>query len=152
MSNPDDLPEAINSREAYTLLTEAPETVFLLDVRTVAEYELVGHPEIPGGAYNIPLVFYPDYQPNEKFVSEVEEAFDKERVKKLVVICKSGVRAKTAATLLSRAGFKETLFISDSFEGEADSNGLRSVNGWKNEGLPYTYALDARFVYRKRQR
>ncbi len=145
------LPEAIKSREAYELLIEDPKKFFLLDVRTVPEYELVGHPDIPGGAYNIPLVFYPDYRANENFVSEVEERFDKETAR-LVIICRSGVRAETAAALLTQAGFKEVLYVTDSFEGESDRSGLRTVNGWKNEGLPYTYYLDERYVYGKRQR
>ncbi len=151
MSNIKKLPEGIKSRAAYELLIENPEKVFLLDVRTVPEYELVGHPEIPGGAHNIPLVFYPDYRANKNFVSEVEERFDKETVR-LAVICRSGVRAETAAAILTKAGFKDAVFITDSFEGETDRSGLRTVNGWKNEGLPYTYYLDERYVYRPRKR
>ena len=144
------LPKAIKSREAYELLIKDPENCFLLDVRTAPEYEQIGHPDVPGGAHNIPLFFHPDFRENENFVSEVEERVGKET--SILVICKSGVRAKNAALLLTGAGFKKLYFITDSFEGEADSNGLRTINGWKNEGLPYTHNPDERYVYKRRQR
>jgi hypothetical protein len=45
--------KSISSDEAFEMVSR-PET-FLIDVRSVAEYVFVGHPEM---AYNIPLMFW----------------------------------------------------------------------------------------------
>jgi rhodanese-related sulfurtransferase len=75
----------------------------------------------------------------------------------LILICRSGKRAKDAARLLLNAGgagstrgtdFKTVYYMTDSFEGPKDARGLRTVSGWKVNGLPYTYELRDDLVYR----
>ena len=85
----------------------SPGDTFIIDVRTRAEYEFVGHPDLPNGVPNIPLVFYDQWRQNENFVADVEERFSKET--NLLIICRSGHRAETAAWLLLKAGFKPIL-------------------------------------------
>ncbi|MBE9531764.1 MAG: hypothetical protein IME98_03050 [Proteobacteria bacterium] len=144
--DPANAPKAIDSKEAYRLVIASPADTFIIDVRTHAEYELVGHPDMPNGVPNIPLVFYEDWRPNENFVSDVEERFTKDHT--LLIICRSGHRAETAAWQLLKEGFTKLFFITDSFEGTIDKNGCFTVDGWKNIGLPYTYQLDNGLIYK----
>jgi rhodanese-related sulfurtransferase len=143
---PSKAPRAIDSLEAYKLVMASPGDTFIIDVRTRAEYEFVGHPDLPNGVPNIPLVFYDEWRPNENFVADVEERFTKEA--NLLIICRSGHRAETAAWLLVKEGFTSLSFITDSFEGTLDKEGHRTVDGWINNGLPYTYYLDNGLIYK----
>ena len=65
------------------------------------------------------------------------------------MLCRSGKRAEKAGKLLLDAGFKEVLYMADSFEGAKDEMGHRTVNDWKVNGLPYTYRLDEKLIYRE---
>jgi len=98
----------------------------ILDVRTVPEYQQVGH--IPG----TPLVVWPrdgvqeDYQ---AFVDEVAERF--EPGEPLLLLCRSGVRSHHAAHLLTQAGFTRAYNILEGFEGGQPGQ------GWRAAGLPW---------------
>lgn len=138
-------PQGVDSRAAYEMVLKDLDNTFVVDVRTRAEYEFVGHPDLPNGAPNIPIRFYPGWKANERFVDDVAARFNKDQI--LITMCRSGVRAKKAAQLLREAGFKKVYYMTDSFEGAKDAKGHRTVNGWKVNGLPYTYDLDARLVY-----
>ena len=141
-------PQAIGSRQSYQMVMENLSGTFILDVRTMAEYEFVGHPDLPNGVPNIPLKFYPSWEMNQDFVKNVEGRFKKEDV--IIAMCRSGKRAKIAAELLSKAGFGKVYYMTDSFEGKKDGNGLRTVNGWKINQLPYTYKGDQNLIYKRR--
>lgn len=143
---PSNAPKAIDSSEAYRSVQASPANTFIIDVRTKAEYEFVGHPDLPGGVPNIPLVFYDGWRPNENFVADVEERYSKDD--SLLIICRSGHRAETAAWMLVKEGFTSLCFITDSFEGALDKDGHRLIDGWKNNGLPYTYYLDDGLIYK----
>jgi len=136
----------IDSKESYKMVVESPKDTFIVDVRTKAEYEFVGHPDLSNGVRNIPLKFYPGWDTNTNFVKDVEERYSKDTT--LRMLCRSGKRAKKAADMLLDAGFKKVLYMADSFEGSKDGNGHRTVNGWKVNGLPYTYKLDQKLRYR----
>lgn len=135
----------ISSEEAFDLLKE-PNT-YLVDVRSVAEYVFVGHPAM---AYNIPLTFWDeeiqDFVPNDTFLKDLQSRFQTEN--QLIFICRSGGRSLRAAKMAQNAGFKKVFNIMLGFEGVADANGYRVVNGWKNN-LPYTYELNDTLIYRK---
>ena len=50
-------------------------------------------------------------------------------------------------------GFTEVYNMIESFEGSSDpATGLRTVNGWRNRGLPYTYRMDPGLMYRPKNR
>jgi rhodanese-related sulfurtransferase len=141
----------IEATKAYEMVTANPGNTFILDVRTRAEYEFVGHPDVPGGAANIPLIFYSaspgePWKRNNNFVSDVLKRYEKSLA--IIIICRSGPRAKAAARLLTEAGFGSVYYMTDSFEGPKDENGHRTIGGWKTNGLPYTYRLDKGLVYK----
>ena len=137
---------AIESRESYEMVVKSPTNTFIIDVRTRAEYQFVGHPDLPNGAANIPLKFYPSWETNIDFVKDVEARYKKGDI--LITICRSGTRAEAAAKLLLDAGFKNVFYMTDSFEGSKDEKGHRTVDGWKVNGLPYTYELKDDLIYK----
>jgi len=115
--------------------------VYIVDVRTEAEFAFVGHPV---GAVNVPLLrFDPKtygMAPNPKFLDEIRARFSPEDT--LLTICRSGSRSSKAAKLLAEAGYRKSFNVLEGVEGDTDADGHRTVNGWKVRGLPYEYAVD----------
>ncbi len=139
-------PKGVGSRESFEMVMKSPTDTFIIDVRTRAEYEFVGHPDTANGVANIPYKFYPSWELNIDFVPKVAERYKPDDT--LIIICRSGKRAKDAARLLLDKGFKTVYYMTDSFEGPKDAQGLRTVSGWKVNGLPYTYELRDDLVYK----
>ncbi len=135
----------ISSTQALRMLGQ-PDT-YLVDVRTVAEYVYVGHPDM---AHNIPLVFWDERNlqtvANESFLEDFRARFKAGDT--LILICRSGIRSPHALRMLVREEFKNVFNIKEGFEGKKNKDGHRTVNGWKNEGLPYTYQLDPALLHR----
>ena len=140
--------------EAFAAWEAAPEEVTILDVRSPEEFILVGHPEM---AWNVPLLLQTlewdeekgrfAMEPNPYFVAEVKEiASPADRT--VYVICRSGGRSAMAVDKLAEAGFTNAFSVIDGMEGdkvkdESSSDfGHRTINGWKNSGLPWTYSID----------
>lgn len=119
----------------------------LIDVRTIAEYVYVGHPE---DAYSLPLLFWDErgqaQVPNRDFLRDLVSRFNKEDT--LLFICRSSNRSRPAARMAVGAGFQKVFNVMEGFEGKKDEKGYRTVDGWKNRGLPNTYALKEEHVYR----
>ena len=117
-------PKRILSIEAYDMLNTVPDT-YLIDVRTRAEYQFVGH---PFDAYLFPYMFFgtdlvkeDDAQSyrlgpvNESFVEEIGKAFKK--TDNLLILGRDGTRSRLAAKALVEAGFKNVFDVKDGFEG-----------------------------------
>jgi len=169
-------PKKILSIEAYDMLQTVPNT-FLIDVRTRAEYQFVGH---PFKAYLFPYRFFtshfaqgegkPGYQPgskNKAFVEQIAKVFKK--TDNLLILCRDGERSALAAKDLINAGFKNVFDVTDGFEGPEfptfeDSNRHKFYRqlakrnhvsgfehrrhyGWQYWGLPWTYEMDPKFIY-----
>lgn len=166
----------ILSIEAYDMLNTVPDT-YLIDVRTRAEYQFVGHPI---NAYLFPYQFlttnfgkdgdaqgYLMTSKNKAFVEEISKVFKKGD--NLLIIGRDGVRSAKAAKALIEAGFQRVFDVEDGFEGPEfptfeDSNRhkfyrqlakrnkiqgylLRRHYGWQWWGLPWTYEIDPKYVY-----
>jgi rhodanese-related sulfurtransferase len=91
---------------------------------------------------------------NPDFVPAVRERLEKKGLDqnaKVIVMCRSGDRSAASANLLAEAGFTNVYSIVEGFEGdmakEGPTAGTRSVNGWKNAGLPWSYKLDREKMY-----
>ena len=134
------------SPESAIEMVRQPDT-YLVDVRTIAEYVFVGHPEM---AYNIPLTFWDERSiqnvANETFIEDIKALFKPGDT--LILICRSGNRILYALRMLRQEGFQKLFNVREGFEGRKDSQGLRNLNGWKNAGLPYTYQLDPDLMYK----
>ncbi len=169
-------PKEILSIEAYDMLNTVPDT-YLIDVRTRAEYQFVGHPLT---AYLYPYMFfsprfvkqgdshgYDASTKNKAFVSEIAKVFKK--TDNLLLLSRDGTRSALAAKDLLAAGFKNVFNVTDGFEGApfpafedsnrhkfyrqlAKRNKIYGYNhrrhyGWQYWGLPWTYEMNPKFIY-----
>ena len=166
----------ILSVEAFDMLNTVPDS-YLIDVRTRAEYQFVGH---PFKAYLFPyfsftMAFAKEnghyaYQlspKNKAFVEQVAKVFKK--TDNLLVISRDGTRSALAAKDLVDEGFKNVFDVVDGFEGPQfpafkDDNrhkyyrqlakrnkiygyGHRRHYGWQWWELPWTYEIDPKYIY-----
>lgn len=169
-------PKKILCLEAYDMLNTVPDT-YIIDVRTRAEYQLVGHP-ING--YLFPYMFmgnklrkkdekhgYGINIKNKAFTEEIGKVFKK--TDNLLIISRDGRRSALAVKELMDAGFKKTYDVENGFEGPefpffkdsnkqkfyrqlAKRNKIHGFNhrrhyGWQWWGLPWTYEIDPKFIY-----
>ena len=150
----------VTPAEAYEMVKKDPQHVFLVDCRTRAEYQYVGHPE---GAYNIPLRFLTNKVGKKGYTEEDNPNFGKDLLARfdpktdtLIILCRSGNRSCTACNEAIRAGFAEdkVFNLMGGFEGGKNKNtnsiyyGKRWDGGWKLEGLPWTYSMESNLLYK----
>lgn len=128
----------LSPKEAWELLRSDAQAM-LVDVRTPAEWNYVGVPDLAGIGKKpvlVPWIDFPSMQPNERFVDEVSRALTPGAP--VVFLCRSGVRSKAAAAALTAAGFGPCYNIMAGFEGDPDPSRHRGTqSGWKVDGLPW---------------
>jgi rhodanese-related sulfurtransferase len=164
------------SIEAFDMLNTVPDT-YLIDVRTRAEYQFVGHPY---KAYLFPYTFFTStfvqgeedsgYQlsgKNKAFMEEISKVFKK--TDNLLIMGRDGTRSALAVKDLLEAGFKNVFDVVDGFEGPTfptfeDANRHKFYRqlakrnkvfgfehrrhyGWQWWGLPWTYEIDPKYIY-----
>lgn len=129
----------VSPRAAWQSLSSDPEAM-LVDVRTDAEWNFVGVPDLsPVGkqAALIPWQVYPGMQVNGAFVEHLRRA-GATPTSKLYFLCRSGARSLAAGQAAQAAGFPQSFNVADGFEGPVDGEGHRgTVAGWKADGLPW---------------
>lgn len=125
----------VTSLQAWELLSSELKSV-LVDVRTAAEMNFVGVPDLAKGKYFAsPLYELPDMQMVPEFIHQLKK-IDMES--KIFFLCRSGGRSRDAAIIATQAGFKECYNVVDGFEGPVGPNGHRgTVSGWKAVSLPW---------------
>lgn len=104
----------------------------LVDVRTDAEREWVGY--VPGA---VPVAWkqWPGMALNPRFEDEIRAAAAGGR--KLVLLCRSGVRSVAAARRATELGL-QAYNILEGFEGDPDDQAHRGKRGgWRLRGLPW---------------
>jgi len=132
--------------------------VLFLDLRTPEELLFVGVPDGIDGSVPFGIMYYDKWDekkstyirnPNPDFLSQFElRAMDKgsEKSDPILLICRSGDRSALGADFLARHGYTNVWSVVDGFEGDfakdGPNKGKRTVNGWKNSGLPWSYKLD----------
>ena len=116
----------------------------LIDVRTKAELNFVGMPDLSTAnkyVHNVEWQHYPSMELNHNFDLELEnilKEIDFNSDDTLFFICRSGARSSNAAKLMTGAGWDNSYNISYGFEGDPDPSHKRGqLNGWKYEGLPW---------------
>lgn len=159
------LGQYFSAQEAANFVTKAGANALFLDIRTPAEAAFVGMPTMVDA--NVPYMVEPDFpawdeakatlklEKNSDFVSEVRRRMNAKGLgpaSTIVLICRSGDRSAAAANLLAEAGLKNVYSVVDGFEGDLAKDGpkagQRVVNGWKNAGLPWSYSLDKKKMYK----
>jgi len=147
----------ITSVEAFEKWRLDPQ-IRILDCRTPEEYVFVGHASM---ALNIPKQFMtyeysaddkePVMRDNPDFMREVTAKLKPSDT--IYVMCRSGGRSAKTVNMLAAVGYTKVYNIVDGFEGDKIKdegsyfNGKRMRNGWKNSGVPWTYALDPDLMY-----
>ena len=138
-----DIP-SVGPQEALAMLNNP--SSYLVDVRSVAEYTLVGHPV---SAFNVPFEFWSEsrstFEPNTGFIDDLKSRFKLDDT--LIFICRGGGRSLRAAEAALTAGFRKCVNVKEGFEGEMDDSGKRTIRGWKNLGLPWTQKIDSKLAY-----
>ena len=145
----------ISPIDAYNM-TVMGDNTYILDVRTDAEWKWVGHPgknkleegvELIDKVIHIPYwleIDSPYQEPiwpieNHRFIIDINKLFGDNFNVVLITMCRSGGRSEMAATDLEQAGYTNVYNMFTGFEGGTDSRGYRTVSGWKNDGLPWSY-------------
>ncbi len=118
--------------QSFAMVGGGVDGVYLIDVRTPAEYQQIGHPVM---AYNIPAMFLSDefvekggmfrgkkmtktryqYYKNPEFLNYMKKHFKADNV--LLIMCRSGNRSVPASDFLAENGFKRVYNVVDGFEG-----------------------------------
>ncbi len=141
----------LTSVEGYRFKTENPKILFI-DVRTRAEVNFLGMPDVADA--NIPIKPFTTilsnsgkvYQrvDNKDFVPAVADLIERKGLDPdpvIFIMCRNGKGSAIAANLLANHGYNKVYSIIDGYEGDIDSNGKRTVNGWRNAGLPWSYGI-----------
>ena len=152
----------LTSTEAYKFKKQNAKVLFL-DVRTQAEVNFLGMPDIADA--NIPIkplssVLTDDgkkYQrwDNLEFVDAVTDMVKRKGLNKdsaLFIMCRNGKGSAIATNRLANAGFTNVYSVIDGYEGDFDKNGKHTVNGWKNAGLPWSYGIGLERAYRYKKK
>ena len=112
----------------------------LVDVRTEGEWARMGTPAAPSAAGRRQEPLFVQWTlaggaPNPYFLEQLQQQAPDAASAELIFLCRSGARSVAAAIAATEAGFT-SYNVLEGFEGEPDRHGERTVNGWKNRGLP----------------
>lgn len=145
----------LSPADAHTALTNDQSIVFI-DVRDPVEISFVGHPKGVDAIVPLRIVTHEfkakagkyAAKNNPNFVKEVEAVVAREGGGKdtaIFFICRSGSRSAAAGRMMIKAGYNNVWNLVEGFEGDMDKKTVtRSVNGWRNAGLPWTYKIPAK--------
>jgi len=129
----------VDASEAWESLKADP-SAFLVDVRTQAEWNFVGIPDLTTIGKK-PLFIewqtYPSMAVNGSFMKEVSTEISVKSVP-IFCLCRSGARSKSAAIELTKNGYVSCFNIGDGFEGPHNDRQRRGFSGgWKAGDLPW---------------
>lgn len=127
----------ITPQESWKLLAENPESV-LVDVRTAAEWNWVGVPDLSSlGRQVVFIEWNTAGGPNQNFVADLIAAGVTPGERPVIFLCRSGNRSIPAAQAATAAGIAPAYNMLEGFEGQLDEHGHRGAAGWRAEGLPW---------------
>ena len=131
--------------EAWERLKRNPKTQ-LVDVRTKAEWNFVGVPDLSKIGRAVILIewqTYPQGATTEDFTDRCAAAIEAAGATpddEVFFLCRSGARSLSAARAMAGIGFSKCLNVAEGFEGPLDDHRHRSLAGWKVAGLPWYQA------------
>jgi len=132
----------VSPRETWERLARESEAQ-LIDVRTLAEWNFVGVPDLAPLQRQALLCEWQRFPSaaNPSFVEEAVEALKGTSYRSgapLYFLCRSGGRSRAAAIAMTRAGYGPCFNVADGFEGALDETRHRgNAGGWKADGLPW---------------
>src|SRR5438445_6003224 len=104
----------ITAQEAWQKLSEDAGTQ-LLDVRTMAEWNFVGLPDLSSVGRQVHCIEwqgFPTGARNPGFVTEASQVLS-DKDAPVLLLCRSGARSRAAAIALTQAGFRQAFNIAD---------------------------------------
>ncbi len=133
----------IGADEAWARLAADPKAQ-LVDVRTMAEWNFVGLPDLSTLGRRVHCIewqSFPTMAANPGFANDAEQAVlaaGAGRDTPIFFLCRSGARSRAAAVAMAAAGFTQAFNVANGFEGDPDGMRHRGhINGWKAAGLPW---------------
>ncbi len=133
----------LSVQETWDRLSADPRAQ-VVDVRTVAEWNFVGLPDLSGLQRRVHCIewqTFPTMSVNPAFAAETQGAVTAAGADKntpIFFLCRSGARSRAAAAALADMGFTQAFNIANGFEGDPDGERHRGrINGWKAAGLPW---------------
>ncbi len=133
----------VSVQQVWERLTADPRAA-MVDVRTRAEWAYVGVPDLSVIGKRLLLLewqSFPDGSVDPQFAKRMSALLVDCNVDvddEVFFICRSGGRSKSAARVMTAAGFKRCRNVADGFEGPLDPNRHRGrLGGWKSAGLPW---------------
>jgi rhodanese-related sulfurtransferase len=129
----------LSVQDAWALLQRDP-AARLIDVRTTAEWNFVGVPDLAELGREAALVewqMFPSMQVNPGFVAQAGQGAAN-KAAPVLFLCRSGARSRAAAVAMTKAGYAKAYNVAGGFEGDLDGERHRGAkNGWKAAGLPW---------------
>lgn len=131
----------LEPRAAWEMLSREKDCV-LVDCRSRAEWSWVGMPDLsPLGKRPVAVEWQRwterGMQANAAFADDVAAA-GVARAQPVIFLCRSGGRSRSAAILMTRAGWARCYNLAGGFEGPHDGLRHRGTSaGWKAAGLPW---------------
>lgn len=154
----------LTATEAFEMKQLEEDAVLFVDVREPVEIMFTGYTDVID--VNVPFLvvnpakWHPEkpvlaMEPNPGFASDILAALEErglDRSIPIILMCRSGgTRGAPSARALEGLGLRHVYVVVDGFEGSTskdDPNGpVRTVNGWKNSGLPWSYKLNPEKVF-----
>jgi len=155
-------------QQTFDLVQTQPDQMLFVDVRDPIEIMFIGFTDLAQA--NIPFLladrsrFLDDKQrfamdKNPEFAAQIEAALKAKGLNKdalIITMCRSGSsRGKPSAEYLLSQGFTNVKYIDHGFQGssakEGKKAGMRIVNGWQNDGLPWSMEINPEKIYRPGQ-
>ena len=129
----------LSPTQAWDLLKTEADSV-LVDVRTPAEWNYVGVPDLAAAGKKvlfIPWMMFPSMEVNAAFPEQLQTVARNPDAP-MLFICRSGARSRSAAIAMTARGFTRCYNVASGFEGDPDDSRHRgTVNGWKADQLPW---------------
>ncbi|WP_182358076.1 rhodanese-like domain-containing protein [Tomitella gaofuii] len=140
----------VTPARAWEMLGDDPRAV-LVDVRTGAEWQFVGVPDLSALGRRtrfVEWIDYPSGAPNPRFGEQLHAEVAAERgavpggdadgaASPVLFLCRSGQRSIGAAIAATGAGLGPAYNVLEGFEGGLDAQGHRGSAGWRAAGLPW---------------
>jgi rhodanese-related sulfurtransferase len=135
--------DEISVEATWSQLASDPQSQ-LVDVRTAAEWNFVGVPDLNSLGKDVVFAEWQDY-PGQRVHADFAERLSKalsergiEKSANLFFICRSGARSLAAARAMTALGHTRCHNVTGGFEGQLDSDRHRGKrDGWKAAGLSW---------------
>jgi len=153
----------LTASEAYQLVKNNANEVLFIDVRTPAEVEFVGWTPLVDAVVPYMKNDFDEWDAKKyRYKKEINGVFPivfeglimtkgLNKDSPVIFMCRSGARSSKAASLATELGYTQAYTMVDGFEGDkakkGKDKGHRTINGWKNSGLPWDYKVDINRVY-----